>query len=66
MNSYTPEEQARHRYYLTELRDLYIKFPKSLCLRNGIAELESRLCLEPTVERICSNAFISAATSLTL
>ncbi|MGL6131845.1 MAG: hypothetical protein ACRCZ9_09560 [Fusobacteriaceae bacterium] len=48
---YTQEEISKYKYYLKELKDLKVKYPKSLAIHNGIVELERRLGLPPTLAK---------------
>jgi hypothetical protein len=40
-------------YYLKEMREKFAKYPESLCLRNGIHAIETKLGLPNTVSPIC-------------
>jgi hypothetical protein len=52
------QDIARMRYYLKEMKELFLKHPQSLCLRNGIHEVERRLGLEPSTSRACPLQFL--------
>jgi hypothetical protein len=54
------QDIARMRYYLKEMKELFRKYPKSLCLRNGIHEVECRLGLEPSTSRVCPLQFLDS------
>jgi hypothetical protein len=60
IESFQAQDIARMRYYLKEMKELYLKHPQSLCLRNGIHEVERRLGLEPSTNKECPLRFLDS------
>jgi hypothetical protein len=57
-----PQDRARMQYYLKEMKEKFIKYPNSLCLRNGIHAVETKLGIPVTVSPICPLEFLRALT----
>jgi hypothetical protein len=61
---YTEQDRARMRYYLPELEEKLIKYPKSIALKNAIVHIRKILGLPKTVDPIDPTRAIEKEMSL--
>jgi hypothetical protein len=51
-SNYTDQDRSRMKYYLPELEEKLIKYPKSITLKNAIVHIRKILDLPKTIDSI--------------